>query len=100
MTHNSVAADPDHRSVGRTFRELREQKEISVEELAASAATTPRRVEAVEEGCDPLRYDLFRRLADGLGVSPSEIIRRASRGTRDRYGQGSVPEARDHGSDR
>jgi transcriptional regulator with XRE-family HTH domain len=75
------AAGCDIRAVGRTFRRLREAKAFSVEQLADLAATTPDRVEAVEDGRDPLRYDLFCGLADALGIQPSEVIRRARGGS-------------------
>jgi transcriptional regulator with XRE-family HTH domain len=78
---NPDAAAPDIRAIGRTFRRLREAKAIGVEQLADLAATTPDRVEAVEDGRDPLRYDLICGLADALGVRPSQIMRCARGGS-------------------
>lgn len=75
------AFGPDIRAVGETFKGLREAKATSVEQLADLAATTPDRVEAVEDGRDPLRYDLFCGLADALGVQPSEVTQCATGGS-------------------
>jgi transcriptional regulator with XRE-family HTH domain len=76
--HLPDPSGPDLAEIGRALRVLREESELSVADLAAAAATSVDRIEAVEEGRDPLRFGLFCRLADALGVGLSEVTQRAS----------------------
>jgi transcriptional regulator with XRE-family HTH domain len=60
--------------LGRVIREAREQKGMTVAELAEAAGFKRRRLVRIEEGeLDP-RFDGLMALADGLGVPPATIV--------------------------
>jgi transcriptional regulator with XRE-family HTH domain len=63
---------------GRGVRELRDEQNISVGELAAAAGLTPRRLEAIEAGRLDPRYDVLCALAAGLGVTLPVLVGRAA----------------------
>ncbi len=66
--------DPELIALGRMVRAAREQKGMSVTELAEAAGLKRRRLVRIEAGeLDP-HYDGLIALADGLGVRVAEII--------------------------
>jgi transcriptional regulator with XRE-family HTH domain len=74
---------PDRRSreqnlrlLGRAICELREQRGLSVEALAAAAGLHVTDVAALERGCQNPSYQQLLRLADGLGVRPIALLLR------------------------
>jgi transcriptional regulator with XRE-family HTH domain len=74
---------PDRRSreqnlrlLGRALRELREQRGLSVEALAAAAGLHVTYVAALERGRKNPSYRQLLRLADGLGVQPIALLLR------------------------
>ena len=67
---------PELVAVGRAIRALREDRGMSVAQLAAAADTTITTVEAVEGGRDELRWGFYCALADGLGVGAAAIVDR------------------------
>jgi XRE family transcriptional regulator, fatty acid utilization regulator len=69
---------PELVAVGKAIRALREDRGMSVAHLAAAADTAVEMVEAVEEGRDELRWDLFCALADALGVNTAAIVDRVA----------------------
>ena len=61
---------------GRRLRELRQERTVSQIELAKMAATTQATISALERGEREAQPRTVRRLADALGVEPSELVRR------------------------
>ena len=73
-TTDKTTPDPELIALGRMVRAAREQKGMSVTELAEAAGLKRRRLVRIEAGeLDP-RYDGLIALADGLGVRVAEII--------------------------
>lgn len=64
------------RALGLGVREQREQKQMSVSELAIATGTTPRRIKCVEAGLVDVRYDLLVALVRTLDAKPGELIGR------------------------
>jgi predicted transcriptional regulator len=63
-------------ALGRAVRELREKKQVSVNELATTLGTTPRRIKRVEAGLVDVRFDLLVGLVKTLDVKRGELIGR------------------------
>jgi transcriptional regulator with XRE-family HTH domain len=73
-TTDKTVPDPDLIALGRMVRAVREQKGMSVAELAEAAGFKRRRLVRIEAGeLDP-RYDGLIALADGLGVRAAAIM--------------------------
>lgn len=73
-TTDKTTPDPDLIAFGRMVRAAREQKGMSVAELAEAAGFKRRRLVRIEAGeLDP-RYDGLIALADGLGVRAAAIM--------------------------
>jgi transcriptional regulator with XRE-family HTH domain len=66
--------DADLTLLGRAVRRMREQRGMSVEELAGATGTHRKRVEALETGRLNPSYELLLALAEGLGVQPSALV--------------------------
>jgi DNA-binding XRE family transcriptional regulator len=64
---------------GRAIRELRERRPLSTNQLAAAVGIDERRIQALEAGQLDPDYELLIALAEGLGVSPAELVIRAER---------------------
>ncbi|MBY0430980.1 MAG: helix-turn-helix domain-containing protein [Rhodospirillales bacterium] len=56
------------------IRELREQRGLSLEQLAARAGTTNQQVSRLEKGQRRLTDDWLRRLAEALQVHPVDLL--------------------------
>jgi len=68
------ASKPELTTLGSLIRQAREQKGMSVAELAEAAGFKRRRLVRIEAGeLDP-RFDGLMALADALGVSPAAIV--------------------------
>ena len=68
------ASTPELIALGSLIREAREQKGMSVAELAEAVGFKRRRLVRIEAGeLDP-RFDGLMALADGLGVPPATIV--------------------------
>ena len=63
-----------HAALGNALRELRTARELSQEELAFRAGLHRNYVGACERGEINLSFRVILQLADGLGVSLSEIV--------------------------
>jgi transcriptional regulator with XRE-family HTH domain len=63
-----------HLALGDALRELRTTRELSQEELAYRAGLHRNYVGACERGEINLSFRVILQLADGLGVSLSEIV--------------------------
>ncbi len=71
--------EPNLVILGRAVKLIREQRGMSVEELATSSGIPSKRIGALEAGeLDPT-YELLVEIADGLGIQPSELITLAER---------------------
>ncbi len=64
------------RLLGRAIRELREQRGLSVETLAAAAGLHVTYVAGLEGGRQNPSYHQLLRLAHGLGVQPIALLLR------------------------
>ena len=60
-------------AVGLRLREVREERGLSREELAARLGSTRGHVRKLESGLHAPRPDMVARLADALGVPVSEL---------------------------
>lgn len=72
-------SDSGHRDaelvlLGRAVRRLREQRGISVEELAGATGTHRKRLEALESGRLDPGYGLLLAVAEGLSTQPSALV--------------------------
>ncbi len=63
--------------VGAAFREIREQHNLSIGELAGATGYSEARITAVEEGRRDPDYVMVVRLARGIGVPAGAFLRRA-----------------------
>jgi transcriptional regulator with XRE-family HTH domain len=71
---DKTISDPDLIALGHTVRATRQQKGMSVAELAAATGFKRRRLVRIEAGeLDP-RYDGLIALADGLDVPAAVIV--------------------------
>ena len=65
--------------LGRAVKLLREQKGMSVEELASASGIPSKRIGALEAGQLDPTYELLVEIADGLGIQPSALVTLAER---------------------
>jgi transcriptional regulator with XRE-family HTH domain len=70
---------PELVPIGSAVRELRVQAGLSQEQLAGAAGLHPTYVGGVERGERNLSMLTLRRLSDGLGLRPSELLERSER---------------------
>jgi transcriptional regulator with XRE-family HTH domain len=70
-------------AIGKAIRGLREERGMSVEALATAAQTSVGKLEAIEDGRDDLRFDVFVRLGEGLDTKLAAITGRAEKATRE-----------------
>lgn len=70
------ASSPDTAALGRAVRLLREERGISQVQLAADTGFTQSWISHVERGSRNPSWSNVVRLAEGLGVSVSELVAR------------------------
>jgi transcriptional regulator with XRE-family HTH domain len=70
-------ADAISRTFGRVVRSRREERGFSQEELAALAGIHRTYISSIELGKVRLGLEIAKKVADGLGVSLSELIAQA-----------------------
>jgi transcriptional regulator with XRE-family HTH domain len=63
------------RQFGRRVAALRQQKNLSIGELADAAGLEFRQVEQIEEGKVNLLFTTLIALAKGLGITPEQLLR-------------------------
>lgn len=68
---------PSRTSLGQTIRELRHDRGLTIEELAASANLHPTYVSGIERGRNNPSWEKLQNLAAALGVRLSDIVLRA-----------------------
>jgi HTH-type transcriptional regulator / antitoxin HipB len=61
-------------ALGQRVRRLREQRNMSEQQLAGAANLTPRRLEAIEVGRFDPPFDVLLALTDALGVKAAELV--------------------------
>lgn len=66
--------DADLLVLGRAIRRMREQQDMSADELAGATGMHRRRIDALETGRLDPTYELLLALADGLDIQPSELV--------------------------
>ncbi len=60
--------------LGRAVRRMREQRGMSVDELAGAIDMRRQRIEALETGHLDPTYELLLAVAEGLGIQPSALV--------------------------
>lgn len=53
---------------------MREQQDMSADELAGATGMYRRRIDALEAGRLDPTYEMLLALAEGLGIQPSELV--------------------------
>jgi transcriptional regulator with XRE-family HTH domain len=71
--------EPNLVILGRAVKLMREQKGMSVEELATSSGIPSKRIDFLEAGGLDPTYELLVEIADGLGIQPSALVTLAER---------------------
>jgi XRE family transcriptional regulator, regulator of sulfur utilization len=66
--------EPNLLILGRAVKLMREQRGISVDELANASGVLRERIGAVEAGQLDPTYELLLKIADGLGIQPSALV--------------------------
>jgi transcriptional regulator with XRE-family HTH domain len=73
-----MAADPNFQvALGKAVKALREELDLTQEGLSLRSGLHQRWISNVETGKRNPSYGSLRRLADGLGVSASELLAKA-----------------------
>lgn len=72
-----MAATPDAAALGKAVRSIRDEKDISQVQLAAATGFMQSWISHVERGARNPSWNNVVRLAEGLGVSPAELVSRA-----------------------
>jgi transcriptional regulator with XRE-family HTH domain len=62
------------RKFGRRLTELREQKELTVRDLAKRSALDARQISRIEAGKVNILFSTILALARGLGITPEELL--------------------------
>jgi len=68
-----------HAALGRAVREARQKVGLTQEQLAERSGIAPTYISDIERGVRNPSYEMLVELADGLGSSLSEVIKRAER---------------------
>ena len=66
--------EPNLLILGRAVKLMREQRGMSVDELANASGVLRERIGAVEAGQLDPTYELLLKIADGLGIQPSALV--------------------------
>jgi transcriptional regulator with XRE-family HTH domain len=69
-----MPSDQDLAALGQVIRRARQERDISVGQLAATVGIPPGQVKALEAGRINPGYRLLFNLANGLGIRPTEIL--------------------------
>lgn len=62
------------RKFGRRLTELREQKELTIRELAKRSGLDARQIGRIEAGKVNILFSTILALARGLGITPEELL--------------------------
>ncbi len=76
----------NRKAVGITISRLRVEKGLTQENLSGLAGIARSHLAALENGEKTVKLDTLWKIADALGVAPSELIRRTE--TENRKGEG------------
>jgi transcriptional regulator with XRE-family HTH domain len=71
--------EPNLLILGRAVKLMREQRDMSVGELADASGVLRERISALEAGQLDPTYELLLEIADGLGTQPSALVILAER---------------------
>jgi len=63
------------RRFGQLLTVLREQRNLSVRELAAHSGMDPRQLTRIEAGNVNIHFTTILALARGLGITPEELLK-------------------------
>lgn len=72
-----AGTNPTAAQLGTAIRELRKQKELTIEDLAGSAAVHPTTLSKIERGITSPRWDNVSALATALAIDSSALVRLA-----------------------
>jgi transcriptional regulator with XRE-family HTH domain len=64
-------------ALGRAIREVRDERSMESDELAAAAGIERERLDEIEAGQSDPPYDVLLALARGLGIEPEVLVSRA-----------------------
>jgi transcriptional regulator with XRE-family HTH domain len=64
-------------ALGRAIREVRDERSMEPDDLAATAGIERERLDAIEAGQSDPPYDVLLALARGLGIEPAVLVSRA-----------------------
>lgn len=84
-------------ALGRAIRQLRDERGLTQQQLAAAADTDDKRISHLERGRTNPAWGTMRRIAAGLGVTLSEIAALAERLEREGADGAVKPKARGAG---
>jgi transcriptional regulator with XRE-family HTH domain len=62
------------RRFGRLLAGLREQRKLSIRELAIRSGVDPRQLARIEAGSVNIHFTTILALARGLGITPEELL--------------------------
>lgn len=79
MLPQMAARPPAHHALGRSVRQLREERGLSQESLGFESDLHRTYVGGIERGERNPTFAILLRLAKALDVQPSELLRRAER---------------------
>jgi transcriptional regulator with XRE-family HTH domain len=71
--------EPSLLILGRAVKLMREQRDMSADELADSSGILREHIDALEAGQLDPTYEQLLEIADGLGTQPSELVSLAER---------------------
>lgn len=63
------------RQFGQLLTQLREQRNLSVRELASRSGLDPGQVDRIEAGDVNIHFTTILALARGLGITPEEMLK-------------------------
>lgn len=66
-------------ALGRAIREVRKERNMDADDIAAATGIERERLDAIEKGKSDLPYDVLLALARGLGIEPAVLVSRAGR---------------------
>jgi transcriptional regulator with XRE-family HTH domain len=72
-----MSPTPDAAALGRAVRLIRDERGISQVQLAEATGFMQSWISHVERGARNPSWNNVARLAEGLGVSPAELVKRA-----------------------
>ncbi len=70
---------PAHAALGRAVRQLREQRQLTQDQLAEATGLQATYLSDIERGVRNPSWSVVVSIADGLGTTPAELVTLAER---------------------